>query len=75
MVNKEVGLHGDGGSTAVQADGGRDRDKWVRQFAGCLEGVWYERDAIDVLGFCHLSRRTEGHSKDRQCLWGEFRAY
>jgi len=34
MANMAVGLHGDGGFTAVQADGRRDREKWVVQFAG-----------------------------------------
>lgn len=29
-----VGLHGDGGFAAVQADGGRDREKLVVNFAG-----------------------------------------
>jgi len=48
-ANVVIGLHRRGGVTAVQADGGRDREEWVINSRGQMEGAWYDRTLSERL--------------------------
>lgn len=62
-ANVVIGLHRRGGVTAVQADGGRDREKWVVNSRGQMEGAWYEQTLSELLTSVTCHDRQTGTVK------------
>ena len=62
-ANVVIGLYRRGGVTAVQADEGRDREKWVVNSRGQMEGAWYGQTLSELLTSVTCHYRQTGTVK------------